>query len=272
MMIKNIETEYNGYKFRSRLEARWAVFFDAAGIKYEYEPEGFDLGNGLRYLPDFKIRCRLYDLDNTCYENVRDYVDGTVTYIKSLDNEGHEYLCKDNQGMFIGFREGTPFFIEFILYVEVKGDMKEEDLKKIRAFSKHAPIIVLGNIPNDWYERHENDDFFTTKYILFFNKIKQFKLSAPYYEYLDEFNKDIANLNICDFECYERNNGFPQFKEYSNVELKIAKQARFEYGVTKSADFIRGYANSWKRKEKLQLDLNSEISTLNYYSTEFTRS
>lgn len=55
-MIKAIETEYNGYRFRSRLEARWAVFFDALGIKYEYEPEGFDLGNGLYYLPDFLLR------------------------------------------------------------------------------------------------------------------------------------------------------------------------------------------------------------------------
>ena len=54
MEIKAIETVYNGYKFRSRLEARWAVFFDAAGIKYEYEPEGFDLG-GVWYLPDFYL-------------------------------------------------------------------------------------------------------------------------------------------------------------------------------------------------------------------------
>ena len=27
--IKPIETNYKGYRFRSRLEARWAVFFDA---------------------------------------------------------------------------------------------------------------------------------------------------------------------------------------------------------------------------------------------------
>ena len=32
VLIKAIETEYNGYKFRSRLEARWAVFFDALGV------------------------------------------------------------------------------------------------------------------------------------------------------------------------------------------------------------------------------------------------
>lgn len=53
MTIKAIETIYNGYRFRSRLEARWAVFFDALGIRYEYEPEGFDLGEAGWYLPDF---------------------------------------------------------------------------------------------------------------------------------------------------------------------------------------------------------------------------
>ena len=52
-MIKVINTYYKGYRFRSRLEARWAVFFDACGVEWEYEPEGFDLGNGLYYLPDF---------------------------------------------------------------------------------------------------------------------------------------------------------------------------------------------------------------------------
>lgn len=57
MGIKAIETIYNGYKFRSRLEARWAVFFDALGIKYEYEPEGYELPDGTKYLPDFKVKC-----------------------------------------------------------------------------------------------------------------------------------------------------------------------------------------------------------------------
>ena len=55
MEIKAIETVYNGYRFRSRLEARWAVFFDAAGIKYEYEPEGFETNEGTKYLPDFYL-------------------------------------------------------------------------------------------------------------------------------------------------------------------------------------------------------------------------
>lgn len=52
--IKAIPTEYNGRKFRSRLEARWAVFFDTAKIKFEYEAEGFKLGR-INYLPDFYL-------------------------------------------------------------------------------------------------------------------------------------------------------------------------------------------------------------------------
>jgi len=52
-MIKAIQTQYKGCNFRSRLEARWAVFFDALGVEWDYEPEGFELPDGTRYLPDF---------------------------------------------------------------------------------------------------------------------------------------------------------------------------------------------------------------------------
>jgi hypothetical protein len=41
--IRPIETRYKGYRFRSRLEARWAVFFDALGIQWQYEQQGFEL-------------------------------------------------------------------------------------------------------------------------------------------------------------------------------------------------------------------------------------
>jgi hypothetical protein len=54
-MIKTIPTTYNNIKFRSRLEARWAVFFDQLGIKYLYEFEGFELENREWYLPDFYL-------------------------------------------------------------------------------------------------------------------------------------------------------------------------------------------------------------------------
>lgn len=52
-MIQAIQTEYKGILYRSRTEARWAVFMDKAGVPFHYEMEGFDLGDGIRYLPDF---------------------------------------------------------------------------------------------------------------------------------------------------------------------------------------------------------------------------
>jgi len=53
-VLRPIETVYKGYRFRSRLEARWGVFFDALSLQWEYEKEGFELTDG-RYLPDFWI-------------------------------------------------------------------------------------------------------------------------------------------------------------------------------------------------------------------------
>lgn len=47
---RGIETVYGGIRFRSRLEAKWAAFFNRIGWKWTYEP--FD-GNG--YIPDFLI-------------------------------------------------------------------------------------------------------------------------------------------------------------------------------------------------------------------------
>ncbi len=59
-LLRAIETQYRGYRFRSRTEARYGVLFDAAGIAWQYEPERFNL-NGVRYLPDFYLpELRIY--------------------------------------------------------------------------------------------------------------------------------------------------------------------------------------------------------------------
>lgn len=52
MSVSAIPTRYAGCHFRSRLEARWAVFFDHLKLLWQYEPEGFALPSGW-YLPDF---------------------------------------------------------------------------------------------------------------------------------------------------------------------------------------------------------------------------
>ncbi len=84
-MIKAIETEYNGYKFRSRLEARWAVFFDALGIQYHYEPEGFDL-DGVYYLPDFYLD------DYKIYIEIKPFDKDVVSYVG--DGNKWEQKCR----------------------------------------------------------------------------------------------------------------------------------------------------------------------------------
>ena len=60
---RSIQTYYKGYYFRSRLEARYAVFLDYLGIRWKYETEGYIIEKnefsetfghiGEAYLPDF---------------------------------------------------------------------------------------------------------------------------------------------------------------------------------------------------------------------------
>jgi hypothetical protein len=59
---ESVATRYNGTLFRSRLEARYAVFFDAAGIDWQYEPvpplvlkRTRRRGDSFWYLPDFVL-------------------------------------------------------------------------------------------------------------------------------------------------------------------------------------------------------------------------
>jgi hypothetical protein len=50
--LKPIPTRYAGVTFRSRTEARWAVFWDCLEVEWFYEYEGFGLPSG-NYVPDF---------------------------------------------------------------------------------------------------------------------------------------------------------------------------------------------------------------------------
>jgi hypothetical protein len=51
--MQAIATWYGGRRFRSRLEARWAVFFDALNIKWDYERYPATGYLSLNYCPDF---------------------------------------------------------------------------------------------------------------------------------------------------------------------------------------------------------------------------
>lgn len=51
--IRALPSYWAGQVFRSRTEARWAVFFDLLRIEWFFETEGFRLPDGSCYLPDF---------------------------------------------------------------------------------------------------------------------------------------------------------------------------------------------------------------------------
>jgi hypothetical protein len=78
MSIRAIETSYKGYRFRSRLEARWAVFFTALGLPWHYEHQGFDI-DGVPYLPDFWLPLQ------RCWVEIKP---------RELETEGDWGLCR----------------------------------------------------------------------------------------------------------------------------------------------------------------------------------
>lgn len=112
--IKVIPTHYNGYYFRSRLEARWAVFFDALNIKYHYEPEGFLLHDGSYYLPDFYLD------DFDLYVEIKPFDKSVVKHVG--DGNKWERKCAD-------FRDSTDRAI-LLCY----GDPAEDNFKYLFAF------------------------------------------------------------------------------------------------------------------------------------------
>ena len=94
--IKPIETHYKGYRFRSRLEARWAVFFETLRTKWIYEPEGFELGNGIRYLPDFFLP----EILGGVYAEVKpDGGDFSKATISAKETGGVVWMCEGMPGL-----------------------------------------------------------------------------------------------------------------------------------------------------------------------------
>jgi hypothetical protein len=99
--LQPIPTNYRGYRFRSRLEARWAVFFDAAGIRYDFEPEGFLLPDGTPYLPDFWLP------DAKMWAEVKpnDHLDKVVVPVDALSRLGALALGSDHPALLL---DGPP--------------------------------------------------------------------------------------------------------------------------------------------------------------------
>jgi hypothetical protein len=94
--ITAIETEYAGCRFRSRIEARWAVFFDHLQITWRYESEGFVLEDGTCYLPDF------YLPEQELWVEIKGAAKWTDPDISTWEQFANERLHVDRAGLFVG--------------------------------------------------------------------------------------------------------------------------------------------------------------------------
>lgn len=162
MSIKPIETFYNGYRFRSRLEARWAVFFDHCGIKYEYEPEGFALSDGEKYLPDFYLPEQdtyvevkgigaidiSFDGKYACFGPGREPAEKYAYFIKDALEDGHTVIMVQGDPQdALAAEEGKGFGHIFTLVKCFSCDDKECSVYPLKAFQFYGfcegKIILL---------------------------------------------------------------------------------------------------------------------------------
>lgn len=103
MTIAAKPTLYADTRFRSRLEARWAVFFDALQIHWTYEPE---VEAGIRYQPDFllgkgwayaEIKPSSWGSESYSQEKLRSDIEGKwVPFVRATD--AHLVVCVGEPG------------------------------------------------------------------------------------------------------------------------------------------------------------------------------
>jgi hypothetical protein len=150
MEIKAIETAYKCYRFRSRLEARWAVFFDTLGIKWEYETEGFQFGSK-RYLPDFWLpqvsmwaEVKARPLDPTELEKCKLLVETTgykcVFLVGTPDFKAYEGFDLPYEGMDeVWLKDwiiNTDYLFESRFYASTGGGVDEKAFEGDREYHK----------------------------------------------------------------------------------------------------------------------------------------
>ena len=196
-IIQAIETFYDGYRFRSRLEARWAVFFHETGIQYEYEPEGFDLPKRGYYLPDFYLP-----------------MFGAYVEIKPLSvSQEEEKAAKDKLIELFYGTDGITMLI--------KGDPVDMN---IQLYANDANESGGGE---GWWTTEENS--------VRFMYADMGPFDCPCIFYYNSHDHDLYNSDWSIREnVYNGYSSGLEFTPMKNEALK-ARQARFEHGETPEA-------------------------------------
>ena len=224
--IKPIQTRYNGYMFRSRLEARWAVFFDEMGIKYEYEPEGFVLTNSDKYLPDFYL------------PDCRTYVEIKSAGAIQISVSGGRIIFRDGRESAAKYSRFAEDVNNDRNYMIVQGDpldaFKFTENESASATVFYCPFISFNQT---WFEtfgiRHRDLKAIVGKPVLYFVNYKPFFMI----DMMDDLvlpNHDMIAVAIdtvhsyygidCDIK------DMVYWRKETNRCAELARQARFEHG------------------------------------------
>jgi hypothetical protein len=165
--LKAIETIYKGNKYRSRLEARWAVFYETLNIPYEYESQGYDLGEGLYYLPDFWMP------DQDCYVEIKG----------SQPSENDEMKMR-----LLALQSDKPVFL-FVGQIEpFHTELEESENGLLLRFSNAAELFTPGGCryqQNYWCKCSH-----CSKYDISYCGVAGYCASEPYIGVFDNDIKD----------------------------------------------------------------------------------
>ena len=253
-IIKPIETEYNGYLFRSKLEAQWAVVFDSLGIRYEYEPEGFELEDGTKYLPDF------YFPDQDTYGEVKPDRPGALEELlkkslKSVANGAIKKLVilpnipaatKKDPVWWVPLIKHDPFAVmndqnPFSSLKISKALISDKIINTDHIIGRHEEVEIQHKYYPDMYVfkySQLNENTWIGKAII--NQFSEILLRAIpsrdtwYYTFYD--NKG-NRVNTYDDKCKFARDGILGYEEVENIEkimsaFRKARQARFDHGQT----------------------------------------
>lgn len=190
--IHAIETIYDGYRFRSRLEARWAVYFHESGIPYVYEQEGFVLSNRKYYLPDFYLP----------------WFDSYVEIKPSYMNEEDEKVARNNLELMWASNACSKVMIFF-------GDPldDEKELFCIKGHDNKHEWVRFEFLEGCWYD---DDNYGTTKHWVSINVFGE-----P-----DEFYR----ASVRDEDLYPSMANVSSYRSNFDYAKQKARQARFEHG------------------------------------------
>lgn len=138
-------TEFMGIMYRSRTEARWAVFFDRLAVKCEYELKRFKRADGRWYTPDFYI----VDFDTF----VEDKPENQMIILEEADKALALYEEKHARSVWhvMGSPSAEqPSILDFSIRERFAGIVDQYQNLEAFIFSKHIRAKVLEDRRDDF--------------------------------------------------------------------------------------------------------------------------